>query len=240
MRPRARWILSGVLALGLATLALPAGADHNQDSHKRMFQEFTSPNGRTNSDFAFWGDHAFSGYYSGSDATPDGGVRIFDISDPAAPTLVRDVACDGLQADPIVWDRNGNGVADLMLVAVDRTMESPECGALRSNTPTGCEVTSPPTPACTANHGDPDGWEGVRIFEMSDNPANPFATVEQVKAVYTDCGAHTITAWPGEIEESGNLLVYVSSYPLRAGPTCGVQNAGSTTNPFDEDPGSPT
>src|ERR687891_329042 len=128
MRPRARWILSGVLALGLATLALPAGADHNQDSHKRMFEEFTSPNGRTNSDFAFWGDHAFSGYYSGSDATPDGGVRIFDISDPAAPTLIRDFKCDGLQADPIVWDRSGNGVADLLLLAGDRPMAAPERG----------------------------------------------------------------------------------------------------------------
>src|SRR5919106_1181079 len=200
MRPRARWILSGVLALGLATLALPAGADHNQDSHKRMFEEFTSPNGRTNSDFAFWGDHAFSGYYSGSDATPDGGVRIFDISDPAAPTLVRDFKCDGLQADPIVWDRDGNGVADLLMLAVDRTMAAPECGAPRTA------------------HNDPNGWEGVRVFEMSDDPADPFTTITQVKAVYTDCGAHTITAWPKH-DESG-LLVYVSSYPLRPGPTC--------------------
>src|ERR687892_959609 len=195
MRPRARWILSGVLALGLATLALPAGADHNQDSHKGMFEEFTSPNGRTNSDFAFWGDHAISGYYSGSDATPDGGVRIFDISDPAAPTLVRDFKCDGLQADPIVWDRDGNGVADLLMLAVDRTMAAPECGAPRTA------------------HNDPNGWEGVRVFEMSDDPADPFTTITQVKAVYTDCGAHTITAWPKH-DESG-LLVYVSSYPLR-------------------------
>src|SRR5919106_1201239 len=228
MRPRARWILSGVLALGLATLALPAGADHNQDSHKRMFEEFTSPNGRTNSDFAFWGDHAFSGYYSGSDATPDGGVRIFDISDPAAPTLVRDFKCDGLQADPIVWDRDGNGVADLLMLAVDRTMASPECGAPRTA------------------HNDPQGWEGVRVFEMSDDPANPFATVEQVAAVYTDCGAHTITLWPGDADE-GRLLAYVSSYPLRPGPTCGsipFTSGGpppyqNTANPYDEDPGSP-
>src|ERR687891_368528 len=223
MRPRVRWILSGVLAFGLATLALPAGADHNEDSHKRMFEEFDSPNGRTNSDFAVWGNHAFSGYYSGSDATPDGGVRIFDISNPAAPSLIRDFKCDGLQADPIVWDRNGNGVADLLMLAVDRTMLAPECGAPRTA------------------HNDPTGWEGVRVFTMSDNPANPFTTITQVKAVYTDCGAHTITLWPG----ANRLLVYVSSYPLRPGPTCGTipfngvppyQNAA---NPYDEDPGSP-
>ena len=40
-----------------------------------------------------------------------------------------DIQCDSLQNDPIVWDRNGNGVADLLLLAVDRTMEGPECGA---------------------------------------------------------------------------------------------------------------
>src|SRR5919109_555158 len=219
MRSRARWIISGVLVLGLATLALPAGADHNQDSHEGMFEEFDSPNGRTNSDFAFWGNHAFSGYYSGSDATPDGGVRIFDISDPAAPTLVRDFKCDGLQADPIVWDRNGNGVADLLMLAVDRTMAAPECGAPRTA------------------HNDPNGWEGVRVFTMSDDPANPFTTITQVKAVYTDCGAHTITAWPKE--NGSGLLVYVSSYPLRPGPTCGDTEYLNTANPYDEDPGSP-
>src|ERR671919_436118 len=225
MRPRARWILSGILALGLATWAFPVSAQ-TADSSFNMFEEFDSPNGRTNSDFAFWGNHAFSGYYSGSDATPDGGVRIFDISDPAAPTLVRDFKCDGLQADPIVWDRNGNGVADLLLLAVDRTMLAPECGAPRTA------------------HNDPNGWEGVRVFEMSDDPADPFTTITQVKAVYTDCGAHTITAWPKH-DESG-LLVYVSSYPLRPGPTCGsiapasgIPPYQNVANPYDEDPGSP-
>jgi hypothetical protein len=242
MRIAFRLVVPVILILAL--LPGTAAATHVPDQSSRMDELFTSPNQATNSDLAFWGNHAFVGYYTGdagspADTPPRGGVRIFDISNPAAPRLIKNVACDGLQADPIVWDRNGNGVADLMMVAVDRTMEGPECGALRSNTPAGCEVTSPPTPACTANHGDPDGWEGVRIFEMSDNPANPFATVEQVKAVYTDCGAHTITAWPGELEETGNLLVYVSSYPLRAGPTCGDTEFQNTANPFDEDPGSP-
>jgi hypothetical protein len=145
-------------------------------------------------------------------------VRIFDISDPAAPQLVRDFACDGAQNDPILWDRNGNGVADLMLLAVDTTMASPECGAAR------------------VPGGTPTGWEGVRVFTMSDDPANPFTSIQQVKSVYTDCGAHTITLWP---EEPGKLLVYVSSYPLGAGPTCGDTEFLNTANPYDEDPGSP-
>jgi len=210
-----RLLLPGMVALGL--LVGTAGASHNADQHFKMAEVFTSPNAKTNSDFAFWGNHAFSGYYTG-DANPSGGVRIFDISNPAAPRLLKDVQCDGLQADPIVWDRDGNGIADLLLLAVDRTMASPECGAPRTA------------------HDNPAGWEGVRVFEMSDDPANPFATVQQVKAVYTDCGAHTITAWPGE---PGKLLVYVSSYPLRPGPTCGDTEYLNTANPYDEDPGSP-
>jgi hypothetical protein len=225
MRTALRLLTAVVVTVGL--LPGTAVATHVPDQSFKMDELFTSPNQATNSDLAFWGDHAFVGYYTGDagfppGTTPRGGVRIFDISNPASPRLVRDFACDGLQADPIVWDTNGNGVADLLLLAVDRTMTSPACGAPRS-----------------ANHGDPTGWEGVRVFTMSDNPANPFTNIQQVKAVYTDCGAHTITAWPGELDETGNLLVYVSSYPLRAGPTCGDTEYLNTANPYDEDPGQP-
>jgi hypothetical protein len=214
------------MALGVATWAFPASATHIPDQSNKMFELFTSPNQATNSDLAFWGNHAFVGYYTGDAGFPPGsgargGVRIFDISNPASPRLVRDFRCDGQQNDPILWDRNGNGVADLMLLAVDRTMTSPECGAPRS-----------------ANHGDPTGWEGVRVFTMSDDPANPFATIQQVDTVYQDCGSHTITLWQGEAED-GRLVIYSSSYPLRAGPTCGDTEFQNMANPYDEDPGSP-
>ena len=237
MRTALRFLAAAVITAGL--LPGTALATHVPDQSFRMQELFTSPNQATNSDLAFWGKHAFVGYYTGdagfpAGTTPRGGVRIFDVSDPAAPLLIKDVQCDGLQADPIVWDRNGNGVADLLMLAVDRTMDSPRCGAARSFNPDG-----------TANHADPDGWEGVRIFRMSDDPANPFETVRQVRAVYTDCGAHTITAWPGEIKESNRLLVYVSSYPLRPGPTCGEASPDpgdgyeNADNLYDGDPGSP-
>src|SRR5262245_48721920 len=167
-------------AVALACLAGIAGAQSPGDQSSKMEKLFTSGNTATNSDIAFWGDHAFVGYYTGDAGSPAGtgsrgGVRIFDISDPSAPVLVKDIACDANQNDPIVWDRNGNGIADLLLVAVDRTMASPACGAPR------------------AAHDDPTGWEGVRVFTLSDNPAAPFTTVTQVASVYTDCGAHTIT-----------------------------------------------
>jgi hypothetical protein len=218
-------LLSAVI-LALGVLTLPASGTHNADQHRGMELLFTSPNSAINSDLAFWGDHAFVGYYRNDRSV--GGFRIFDISNPAGPRLLKDFRCDGLQNDPIVWDRNGNGIADLLLLAVDRTMEAPDCGAARSFNPDG-----------SANHGDPDGWEGVRVFTMSDDPANPFAEIEQVAAVYTDCGAHTITAWPGEVEQTNRLLAYVSSYPLRPGPTCGDTEYLNTANPYDEDPGSP-
>ena len=225
MKTALRLLAAMVVMIGL--LPGTASATHVPDQSSKMDELFTSPNQATNSDLAFWGKHAFVGYYTGdagfpAGTPPRGGVRIFDISNPAAPRLVRDFACDGLQADPIVWDRNGNGVADLLLVAVDRTMVRPECGAPRS-----------------VNHGDPTGWEGVRVFTMSDDPAAPFTNIQQVKAVYTDCGAHTITAWPGQLKKTGKLLAYVSSYPLRAGPTCGDTEFMNTANPYDEDPGSP-
>jgi hypothetical protein len=219
-----------LVAAVVVTLGLLTGTASAQDFLSfKMDRLFTSPNQKINSDFAFWGDHAFSGYYT-SDAAPSGGVRIFDISDPANPELVKDFQCDGLQEDPIVWDRNGNGVADLLLLAVDRTMSGPDCGDPRSFHPDG-----------TAFHGDPTGWEGVRVFEMSDDPANPFQTITPAKMQYTDCGAHTITAWTGFADDpvDPRLIVYVSSYPLRAGPTCGDTEFQNTANPYDEDPGSP-
>jgi hypothetical protein len=205
-----RYALPGLLALGMTAGWLPAGASHNLDKHSRMTVESTTPHAAVHSDLAFWGDHAFIGYYRNDISV--GGFRIFDISNPAQPVLLRDFACDGLQNDPIVWDRNGNGIADLLLLAVDRTMVGPRCGAPRSA------------------HDDPNGWEGVRVFRMSDNPAAPFTTIQQVRAVYTDCGAHTITAWP-DLDDR-RLRVYVSSYPLRPGPTCGPVNGP----PAGEDP----
>jgi hypothetical protein len=218
-----------VVAAALMLALVPVGAASAQTGGQQNMPEiFVSPNAATNSDLAFWGDHAFVGYYTPAGGVPPGtgprgGVRIFDISNPAAPQLVRDFSCYGPQSDPIVWDRNGNGVADLMLLAVDSTMATPNCGAA-------------PVPG-----GTPNGWEGVRVFTMSDDPAAPFTTITQVETVYTDCGAHTITAWPGFADARRNprLLVYVSSYPLGAGPTCGDTEHQNRANPYDEDPGRP-
>lgn len=218
---RKRFLLATCLALATITAAMHA--NHNEDSHFRMSLVAALGSEATFSDIAFWGDHAFVGYYTGAAGFPlgtgsRGGILMLDISDPENPRLVRNFACDGTQNDLIVWDRNGNGVADLLLVAVDSTMASPNCGAAR------------------VPGGTPTGWEGVRVFTMSDNPAQPFATVTAVDMQYTDCGAHTITAFPVLTEIDPRLRVYVSSYPLQSGPTCGDTEFANTANPYDEDP----
>ena len=95
----------------------------------------------TSSDIAFWGDLAYVGDY--------GGFRIFDISRPE-PQLVSDVRCYGPQGDPSVFDRDGDGRADTLVLSVDSVLAGPQCGA-------GPVEQEPAT-------GEyPDGaWEGVR------------------------------------------------------------------------------
>ncbi|MGH2660879.1 MAG: hypothetical protein ACRDHS_14765, partial [Actinomycetota bacterium] len=76
-----RWrrvLLPAAFAVAIATLPTSATATHNADKHSRMDLLSTSPNAKINSDLAFWGNHAFSGYYRNDQ--PVGGFRIFDIS----------------------------------------------------------------------------------------------------------------------------------------------------------------
>ncbi len=144
-----------------------------------------------------------------------GGFRIFDISAPANPKLISETSCLGPQNDVSVWD-------NILILSVDAVMENDQCGA--------AILPSVPTPT--------EGWEGVRVFDVSD-PADP----QFLTSVYTDCGSHTNNIIPDP--DNNRLLVYVLSYALRGGPTCGPGQAGSPGNgqisivevPLD-DPGS--
>ncbi|MBA2524472.1 MAG: hypothetical protein H0V18_01625 [Pyrinomonadaceae bacterium] len=198
MRRRLTWCL-GALLLAIGILAAPAGAEHDGDADvSGITKLFNQPNGSEaiNSDIAFWGDRAYQGHYDG--------VQIFDISTPAAPTLLNNFQCFGPQNDPVIW-------GDLLFLAVDRTLTGPECGSTATVHPDGTRFDE-----------DPNGWEGVRIVDVSD-PQNP----EFIKGVYTDCGAHTITLYP---RGKGQILLYVSSYPLRPGPTCGPETGPPAGN----------
>jgi hypothetical protein len=149
----------------------------------------------TSSDIAFWGDLAYVGDY--------GGFRIFDISQ-STPKLVSDVRCYGPQGDPSVFDRDGNGRADTLVLSVDSVLAGPECG----KGPVGKDATTGRYPA--------GAWEGIRIFDVA-NPSAP----RQIATVYQDCGSHTNTLLPAPGRHARSIYVLNSSYPLGEGPTCG-------------------
>jgi LVIVD repeat len=183
--------LLAVLVSALFTLGLAGPAGATGSFRMNLLFELQNATGAVNSDLAFWGDRAYAGNYDG--------FRIFDISNPSSPQLVTDFRCFGPQNDVSVWDRDGNGKADLLITSIDRTLAGPACGS----------------PAVA--HGDTTGWEGLRIFDISDEK-NPV----MIRAVYQDCGSHTHTLIPQP--GRGRLLVLNESYPLRAGPTCGPVN----------------
>lgn len=172
-----------IFAVSGVVYAAPVSADHNEDQHENMDLLVNEPNATG----AINSDIAFWGdraYVGNYD-----GFRIFDISDPDDPVLLSDFRCFGPQNDPVVWNN------ELLFLAIDRTLAGPDCGS----------------PAVASD--DPTGWEGVRIFDVS-NPRSP----KFIKGVYTDCGAHTITLFP---KNPAQVMLYVSSYPLSPGPTCG-------------------
>src|ERR671910_71791 len=107
------------------------------------------------------------------------GFQIVDTSDPENPEQVVDFACPGSQHDVSVW-RN------LLFVSVETPRTSPACDS-------------------TAMAGGMPGFEGMRIFDVSD-PTQPVL----VKGVPTDCGSHTHTLVPDA--ENGRVLLYVASY----------------------------
>jgi len=186
-----RFLLTASVGLAATLCAgTPAWATHNADMHSPNAALISAFNdgGRyqDGSDLAFWGDRLIAGNYQG--------FRVLDISDPANPVELGDVACPGTQGDVSTWN-------DLVFVSVDASRTGPECGSAAAS--------------AAQQLADTD-WEGIRVFNIAD-PANP----TQVAAVDTDCGSHTHTLMPDEA--NGRVLIYVQSYPLGAPlPDCNV------------------
>ena len=91
-----------------------------------------------NTDLAFSGDYLIQGNFDG--------FSVWDIKDPANPTLASAVECAGGQGDVSV-------AGNLVILSVDETMSSDRCDSGRV--------------AETSPH-----WDGLRIFDISD-PAQP-------------------------------------------------------------------
>ncbi|WP_205789289.1 LVIVD repeat-containing protein, partial [Microbacterium sp. CPCC 204701] len=126
----------------------------------------------TNSDLAFTGDYAIAGNYFG--------FQIYDISDPAAPSLSGTFVCPGGQGDVSVY-------GGLLFMSVESAPGRLDCGTT-------------PSPATS----DPQNFRGVRVFDISDilNPV-------QVTAVQTCRGSHTHTVVE-DPDDTENVYVYVS------------------------------
>jgi hypothetical protein len=113
------------------------------------------------------------------------GFSVFDISDPTKPTAVSRVLCPGEQNDISV---SGN----LLFLSIDAARVGPECDS-------GEERGT--------------GWEGIRIFDITDK-AHPMF----VSAVRTECGSHTHTLVPGK--DADKVYLYVSSPGPEQSATC--------------------
>ncbi|MFC4000263.1 LVIVD repeat-containing protein [Prauserella oleivorans] len=117
------------------------------------------------------------------------GFTVYDISKPKKPRIVSQVVCPGGQNDVSVS-------GDLLFLSTDYARTNDSC-------------TSEPAQA-----SDPDSWEGIKVFDISD-----LSAPEYVAAVRTDCGSHTHTMVPDP--SRGSVFVYVSSYsPAPELPNC--------------------
>jgi hypothetical protein len=146
-----------------------------------QFVDDTNPDdfGFINSDLAFDGHYAVQGNFHG--------IQIWDIAEPAHPTLAGAIVCPGAQNDVSVY-RN------LLFVSVESSAGRVDCG------------TQGVQDSVSA-----DRMRGIRIFDISD-VAHP----KSVANVQTCRGSHTHTVVT-DPADTANVYIYVSgSAPVRS------------------------
>ena len=135
----------------------------------------------TSSDLAFKGNYAIQGNYNG--------ILIWDITNPASPSIVSATSCPASQNDVSVY---GN----LLFVSTEGFNGRTDCSS---------------TPFTPADSVSPLRHRGVRIFDISDI-RNP----KLVKNVQTCRGSHTHTVVE-DPRDRANVYVYVSgSFVVRS------------------------
>jgi hypothetical protein len=119
-----RLLLSAVIAL-LGAAGIYTGsvlADHSPTGERhspnmRLVANYSEGGTyRNGTDMAFWGSTALLGNLDqgvGPNASPPGGFRIMDISNPAAPAKIGQFTCLGDQSDVSIWE-------DIVIVSVDK------------------------------------------------------------------------------------------------------------------------
>ncbi|MBC2933293.1 Ig-like domain-containing protein [Nocardioides sp. zg-1228] len=168
------------------------------DNNPRVAPFDGAPGGSSiNSDLAFTGDHAIVGNYLG--------FQVYDVSDPADPTLSGSFVCPGGQGDVSVF-------GDLLFFSVEQTSARVDCG---SQGVTGSV--------------SPERFRGVRIFDISD-----LAAPVQVGGVQTCRGSHTHTVVT-DPDDPDNVYLYNSGTAgVRSGDElagCESVNPNTTTGP---------
>jgi hypothetical protein len=128
--------------------------------------------GSTNSDIAFTGKYAIQGNYNG--------FQVWDISNPASPTLVKGYVCPASQSDVSVYK-------NLLFVSGEGNSGRLDCGAQGVRD--------------TVSH---ERLRGIRIFDISDI-TNP----KYVANVQTCRGSHTHTVLE-DPKDKENVYIYVS------------------------------
>ncbi len=170
---KAGWMDAGEAAWNLRVVSKtpPSSSFYNPDSpgDRRL----------VNSDLAFMGRYAIQGNYSG--------WQVWDVTNPARPTLAKAYVCPGSQSDVSVF-RN------LLFVSGEATSGRLDCGL------EGVQDT--------VSH---ERLRGIRIFDMTDM-ANPryLANVQTCRGSHT----HTVVEDP---RDPANVYIYVSgSAPIRS------------------------
>ncbi len=132
-----------------------------------------------NSDLAFSGKYVFQGSYHG--------FQVWDVSNPARPTLRTSFTCPGGQGDLSV-------LGNLLFMSVEENSGRVDCGTQ------GVQDTV-----------SAERFRGVRIFDISD-----LDHPKQLAAVQTCRGSHTHTLVPDPKDKS-HVYVYVSGTgPVRS------------------------
>lgn len=124
------------------------------------------------------------------------GFRIFN---KQTRQLYVSYLCRGPQNDVSLWNHNGRM---LLFLGNDQPQRNGDtvCG---QNASTDTSVS------------DPLGFEGIRIFDITD-PASPV----YLRAVRTNCGAHTQTLVPDPA--NNRLLIYATTAASSSGPYCQI------------------